>query len=107
MRIKEVTDHSIIFDNGNTIESDHEPDCCEYNYAEFSNLTEDVINYNYDFNENLEFRREDGLGFCFGSDGRWIFIPCYSEQNGYYNDEVDIYYNGNKVLTTVCDDSRM
>lgn len=98
MKIKQVTDEAIIFDNGNTITFDHEQDCCEYNYADFSILNENVVNYNYDFKENLKFRAVEGMGFKFGSDGRWIFIPCYSEQNGYYTEEIDIYYNGKRVL---------
>lgn len=98
MKIQRVTDEAIIFDNGNTITFDHEQDCCEYNYADFSILNENVVNYNYDFKENLKFRAVEGMGFKFGSDGRWIFIPCYSEQNGYYTEEIDIYYNGKWVL---------
>jgi hypothetical protein len=29
-----------------------------------------------------------------------VFVPCYSEQNGYYSCDVDIYYNGDLVLNT-------
>lgn len=98
MKIKEVTDEKIIFDNGNTISFDHERDCCEENYADFSILDKNNVNYDYDFDEDLIFEAVDELGFKFGSDGRWIFIPCYSEQNGYYTDKIDIYYKGERVL---------
>lgn len=40
MKISMVTDNAIMFDNGNWISFDHEPDCCEYNYADFSVLKE-------------------------------------------------------------------
>ena len=98
MRIKEVTEEKIVFDNGNTITFDHDPDCCERNYADFSILTPDNIYYNHDFDENLEFESVEGMGFKFGSNGHWIFIPCYSVQNGYYSEDIDIYYNGQHVL---------
>lgn len=88
----------IIFDNGNTISFDHEYECCEDNYAVFSVLTKDNVNYDYNFDKDLIFEAVEELGFKFGSDGRWIFIPCYSEQNGYYTDEIYIYYKGEKVL---------
>jgi hypothetical protein len=101
MKIKTVTDEAIIFDNGNKITYDHEQDCCEWNYADFSILNPNVINYDYDFNENLEFKTVDGQGFIFGEEGHRIFIPCYSEQNGYYSDDVDIYYNKELVLYTI------
>jgi len=74
-------------------------DCCECNYADFSILNPNVINYDYDFNEELEFVAVDELGFKFGSDGHWIFIPCYSEQNGYYTTKINIYYNNKIVLS--------
>jgi AAA+ ATPase superfamily predicted ATPase len=92
MRIEEVTEEAIIFDNGNKITYNHPQDCCEWNYADFSILTPNTINYNYDFDENLQFQSVEEMGFKFGSDGHWIFIPCYSEQNGYYSDDIDIYY---------------
>lgn len=98
MRIKTVTDETIVFDNGNVISFDHDQDCCENNYADFSILNPCVVNYDYDFKEKLKFRAINELGFNFGSDGHWIFIPCYSEQNGYYTSEINIYYNGKKVL---------
>lgn len=103
MRISMVTDNAIMFDNGNWISYDHEQDCCEYNWADFSALNENVINYDYDFNEDLDFEYDE-LGFKFGSNGHWIFIPCYSDQNGYYSYDIDIYYNGELVLSSVrCD----
>lgn len=98
MKIRTVTDETIVFDNGNVISFDHAQDCCEYNYADFSILNPCVVNYDYDFDENLVFIGVDELGFKFGSDGHWIFIPCYSEQNGYYTTDIDIYYNGKKIL---------
>lgn len=96
MKILRVEEERIIFDNGDTITFSHEQDCCEWNYADFSILTPNVINYDFDFSYPLQFEKIDELGFKFGSNGRWIFIPCYSEQNGYYTSEIDIYYTHNE-----------
>lgn len=101
MRIAVVTADEIIFDNGDVISFDHEQDCCEYNYADFSILTPNVVNFDYNFSYPLKFESIEELGFKFGSNGRWIFIPCYSEQNGYYTDEIDIYYTHNNVKKRV------
>ena len=35
MRILNVTDCSIKFDNGKEINFDHDQDCCDFNYADF------------------------------------------------------------------------
>ena len=102
MRIFTVTPMAIVFDNGSTIKFHHTQDCCEANYADFSVLNKNTINYDYDFNENLQFEKIDGEGFKFGSEGHWIFIPCYSEQNGYYSSDLDIYYE-RRVFNLECE----
>lgn len=108
MKIKEVTSEHILFDNGNTITFEHDRDCCEYNYADFSVLTENNVNYSFDFDEELIFAFADSLGFVFGSRDEdnnlhGVFIPCYSDQNGYYSTDIDILYNGKVVLQGYCD----
>ena len=96
MRIKEVAETGITFDNGKFLYCHHDQDCCEYNYADFKQL--DDLGRDYDFDENLKFETVDGCGFRFGDSRNMFFIPCYSEQNGYYSDVVDIYYDGKEVL---------
>lgn len=102
MRIQEITHEYILFDNGNKITFDHDQDCCEWNYADFKAIDEELI-YNMKFDENLTFEAVQHDGFRFGSHPlRMIFVPCYSEQNGYYTDEIDIYYNDLRVLHFDC-----
>lgn len=104
MKIKKVTEREIVFSNGNTITYDHYPDCCEHNYADFPTaVTEHNVYYDYDFDVDLKFEFVDGEGFRFGSDGKWIFVPCYSEQNGYYSSDIQIYYNDREVLSGQCE----
>lgn len=60
------------------------------------------------FNPNLEknfiFEKVDDYGFRFGNEyGLLFFIPCYSDQNGYYSSDIDIYYNNIKVLNLECE----
>ena len=38
MKIEEVTEDHILFDNGNKIEYGHDQDCCEWKYACFKIL---------------------------------------------------------------------
>ena len=100
MRIAEVTEEYILFDNGDRITYDHEQDCCESNYADFEQL--DDIARTTDFDTPIEFEDAEEYGFRFGNnDGRMFFVPCYSHQNWYYSNDVDIYYNGELVLNTL------
>lgn len=96
MKIKKITAGYILFDNGYEITYDHRQDCCECNYADFEQL--DDVAKNAEFEENLLFEKVADGGFRFGNIGKMFFVPCYSDQNGYYSSDVDIYLNGKKVL---------
>ena len=102
MKIKSINDSAITFDNGMDITFDHVADCCEYNYAAFEEIGD--LAKNLEFSENLIFEAIPGSGFWFGdSPQNMVFVPCYSEQSGYYSSDVDIYYNDKKVLNVDCD----
>ena len=109
MQITGWDDEGIYFSDGSEIIYQHEPDCCEVNYADFS-----VLDVFYDRENPIEFEDynikavDDGFllylnekapskpgytpmhmlceelyeGFITPTK---IFVPCYSEQNGYYS----------------------
>lgn len=95
-KITIINNEKIKFSDGSIITFDHPQDCCEWNYADFEQL--DDIARNYEFKGEMLFEDVDESGFKFGDSRRMFFVPCYSEQNGYYTDEIDIYYNGKRVL---------
>lgn len=95
--ISNITEEAIIFSDGSTITFDHDQDCCEYNYADFFQLEREGRRHK--FMLPLQFEVVENAGFRFGDRRRMYFIPCYSEQNGYYTDQIDIYYKNKKVLS--------
>ena len=101
MKITTVTDEAICFDNNTAITFHHFEDCYEWNYADFLQL--DDIARDYDFEENLRFEAVEGSGFRFGDSKQMFFIPCYSEQNGYYSSDLEIYYNGQTLHIEECE----
>ena len=102
MRIKEIAEEYIEFDNGNVLSYWYSQRCCENNYADFKQI--DDLAKDIDFDENLTFESCE-YGFRFGNPPvNMFFIPCYSEQNGYYSDEINITYNGDDVIKKLeCD----
>lgn len=102
MKIVEVTRDHILFDNGNKITYDHYQDWCEYNYADFAQLDDLARGHNY--NEDLKFEFVKYTGFRFGDDSFMAFVPCYSQQNGYYSSYIDIYYNDREVCSGLCEE---
>ena len=102
MKIKDINSERILFDNGSTITFCYCRVCFENNYADFEQLEESALTY--DFDEDLVFDAVDGVGFRFGNeDGMMFFVPCYSEQNGYYSSDVEINYNGKQVIELKCE----
>ena len=102
MKIIKVDGEAIRFDNGNSITYEHYQDCCEYNYADLEQL--DDLARDTEFDEPLEYEAVEESGFRFGNkNGKMFFIPCYSEQNGYYSDDIEIHYDGEKVLHFTAD----
>lgn len=96
--IKNITEEYIEFSNGKKLTYDHENDCCEINYADFKQI--DDLAFDMTFYENeLVFEAVNECGIRFGNrGGNMVFIPCYSDQNGYYTTSVDLYYNGKLAL---------
>ena len=103
MKIKKITGEHILFDNGSKITYDHDQSCCEWNYADFEQL-KDTVAMDTEFDENLIFEAVDEAGFRFGNEGNMFFVPCYSEQNGYYSTDLQIFYNGEEVLSLNCEE---
>ena len=100
MKIAYVSDLQIKFDNGDSITFNHMQDCCEDNFADFNQL--DDVAKATEFDAPIVFE-DCEYGFRFGNVGKMFFVPCYSEQNGYYTYKLDIYYNGEKVLNIDCE----
>lgn len=102
-KIIKLEENLIKFDDGTTITADHSQDCCEYNYADCERV-DDIAKYTDFDTANLEFEAVEGSGFRFGNKpGKMFFVPCYSEQNGYYSSDVDIYLNGELYLNIDCE----
>ena len=88
----------IEFSDGTVLIDLHDQDCCENVYADFSNLDSDIMSYDFKGTIKIE---EAQNGFRFGDSRRWFFVPCYNEQNGYYNNALSIAY-GKVVKKIVC-----
>lgn len=97
IKIVEITEDHIKFNDNSTIYYTYVQDCCEYNYADFMQLQDTGIEQET-FTLPLIFEKVEGQGFRFGNKGKMYFVPCYSEQDGWYNDTVDIVYNGQVVI---------
>lgn len=116
MKINEINEKGIKFDNGAKLEHYHDQDCCENVYADWENIQvmtrigRNSINSNYlDFDENLfskiEFQKD--VGFTIEDDnGIKLFVSCYNRQDGYYSSDLSLIYtnsNGRKYTIDISD----
>lgn len=85
-------DECIVFDNGVTISSYHDPDCCESNYLDFSQFKVGMefpaIKEPKDIQKVIHLRK-DGI-YLVSADGLPIWAQARSCQNGYYSDRVGV-----------------
>lgn len=86
-------DGGILFDDGLILTHYHAQDCCENVYADWDYLKNEAGIMDTDFSnlaieERNNRKKRTGIRVC--GQGRRFFVPCYNEQNGYYNDQLDI-----------------
>lgn len=81
--------------------SEHEQDCCENVYADFSGLKYHADEIKGNFSYFLEILAVDGIGFLIILGKKKFFIPCYNEQNGYYSSDLSLVINNDGVKTYV------
>lgn len=109
MKITGYNDDEIKLSDGSTITYEHEPDCCEVNYADFSVLE---VFYKGEEFDRYEIAPVEGgfvLKLIANGDGAFgyeftvlgIYIPCYSDQNGYYASDVDIVTTKGDTATRI------
>lgn len=114
MKIKEINDDYILFDNRYKLRAYHEQDCCENVYADFEILKDYNVStktgksikiQEIDFEESLEqlIQGIEGQGFNMVSKiEEKFFVPCYNSQNGYYSSNLElILYKSEKLKETL------
>lgn len=109
MKIVSWNDDGIVFSDGSSITHNHDQDCCETNYPDYSVL--DVFYNDEEFDDYfITPVDEAGFNLVLTSKGffdldltvsKRIFIPCYSYQNGYYSTNLEIHVT-NKPIYKIC-----
>ena len=118
MKIEEIVcnggevDQYIRFDDGSTLTSEHERDCCEEVYADFRNMQVMMPqDKNFMWAQELDFYEDilnsivkvPGVGFYIVTkQGICILVSCYNINNGYYSDDLALSHRGAELDITGC-----
>lgn len=101
-RVIKVTEDEILFDTGDKITYSHEQDCCENNYADFLQVEDELYRETFECIRVVPVDKYGFILFPYLKNDYGIFIPCYSEQNGYYTSDISIYVNDKPVINFNC-----
>lgn len=96
-KVIEVND-GLRFDDGSYLYSDHDQDCCENHYLDFSDISvDDFKHLDFDLSSELFFERVDGFGIrIIAVNGVAIPVPGYASNNGYYSSNLTLHLD-NKI----------
>tara|TARA_X000001382_G_C3165613_1_gene177744 strand:+ start:119 stop:466 length:348 start_codon:yes stop_codon:yes gene_type:complete len=101
LKVLEVKNDEILFENGVKLYSNHEQDCCESHYLSMDDLTiEDFEGLEFDLTSDNFFKRIEGYGIeLVPIIGYSVKIPGYAENNGYYSSQLDLIITDNESFT--------
>lgn len=83
------------------IRGDHDQDCCEHVYSDFSGMKyhkEELVDK---FLDELIIKGIEEMGFLMCLAGTKIFVPCYNTQNGYYSSRLSLEIKEGETTTTI------
>ena len=87
-----VDGDGLTFDDGHRIYSDHDQDCCESHWLDFSGLSlADFAGMEFDLSGDKFFERVEDFGIrLIPINGHALPVPGYGINNGYYGDNIDL-----------------
>ena len=87
VKVSNTTDDSVTLSDGTVITSDHNQECCEHHYLDFSQVSlEDFDGLIFDVSSDTFFEAVADYGIrLVPTNGHPVSIPGYGYNNGYYS----------------------
>jgi hypothetical protein len=104
-RVVKVLSSELEFENGVTLVSAHDQDCCESHYLDLTDLNlSDFDGLEFDLTSDDFFERIDGFGIALKPlMGHPVRIPGHGNNNGYYSSQLDLILSDGKDFRKVFD----
>lgn len=99
LKVVKIDSELIEFENGISLYSHHDRDCCENHWLSFSDLTfADFEGLEFDLTTDNFFNRIEDYGIeLIPIHGHSVKVPGYGSNNGYYSSELILCLSGNGV----------
>ena len=100
----------VIFENGYTLFSDHDIDCCEWHFLDFTMLKNynigtatgkelNIYEQEFDFSHGIPFKRVKGVGILLiDTQGNKYLINGYGYNSGYYSDDIELLLTKGRLV---------
>lgn len=100
LKVIKLDSTELWFDNNITLSSNHESDCCENHYLDFSDITmEDFNGLEFDLSNDNFFKKIEGYGIeLIPIKGYSIKVPGYGFNNGYYSTNLTLILEKDRKL---------
>lgn len=100
MKVKAIDSDSITFDNGITLTSDHDQDCCESHSLDFSDLKlDDFEGLEFDLTGDTFFEKVEDYGIrLLPTNGHPVSVPGYGYNNGYYSSNLSLVLSDGRIF---------
>ena len=87
-----VNADTLMFNDNVSLTSDHDQDCCESHYLDFSNLhISDFEGMLFDLSSETFFEKAEGFGIrLIPVNGHPVGVPGYGYNNGYYSSQLSL-----------------
>lgn len=90
MKVTQITAGSITFEDGTTLYSNHDQDCCEHHWLDFEHIKlEDFDGLEFNLIDDSFFRKIEDYGIELVPSNR-VKIPGYGSNNGYYSTDLTL-----------------
>jgi len=101
LKVINIDNETIEFENGLKLCSNNEKDCCEAHYLSMEGLTiEDFNGLEFDLTKDDFFKRIEGYGIeLISIKGHSIRIHGYCYSNGYYSSKLNLVLTNGKDFT--------
>ena len=115
VKVTAVNEDVLTFEDGTSLYSDHDQDCCESHYLTFKDLSiSDFEGLEFDLSSDSFFERVEGYGIrLLPTNGQPVSVPGYGYNNGYYSSNLSLILEGGRASSkftkfdiTECQDLR-
>lgn len=100
-KVTHVNEDGLVFEDGTSLYSDHDSDCCEHHYLSFADLSlSDFEGLEFDLSSDAFFERVEDYGIrLLPVNGQPVSVPGYGYNNGYYSANLTLVLEKDKATT--------